>query len=54
MIMDFRVADPVLLHALKPGQRVVFEIAEESAGEYIIIHIHPMDAHAVTGRHREH
>ncbi len=54
MIMDFRVADPALLHGLKPGQQVVFEIAEQSAGEYIIVHIHPVDVHAVTGGHGEH
>lgn len=42
MIMDFRVADPALLRSLKPGQRVTFEITEESAGEYLLVHIHPV------------
>jgi|CXWL01.1.fsa_nt_gi Cu(I)/Ag(I) efflux system membrane fusion protein len=43
MTMDFRVFDPALLRSLKPGQKVAFEIAEESAGEYIIVHIQPTD-----------
>ncbi len=41
MTMDFRVRDPALLRSLKPGQRVDFEIVEESAGEYVIVRIHP-------------
>ena len=32
--------------SLKPGLQVVFQITEESAGEYVITHIHPVDAHA--------
>lgn len=43
MTMDFRVFDPALLRSLKPGQKVGFEIAEESAGEYIIVRIQPAD-----------
>lgn len=43
MLMDFRVADPAYLRPLKPGQKVAFEITEESAGEYVIVHIHPVD-----------
>ena len=41
MIMDFHAQDPALLRPLKPGQKVYFELVEESAGEYVIVHIHP-------------
>jgi Cu(I)/Ag(I) efflux system membrane fusion protein len=41
MIMDFRARDSELLRSLKPGQKVDFEIVEESAGEYVIVRIHP-------------
>jgi Cu(I)/Ag(I) efflux system membrane fusion protein len=41
MTMDFRVADPALLQPLKPGQEVEFELVEDSAGEYVIVRIHP-------------
>lgn len=43
MTMDFRVEDPELLRPLKPGQKVDFDIIEESAGEYVIVHIQPAD-----------
>jgi Cu(I)/Ag(I) efflux system membrane fusion protein len=39
MTMDFRARDPALLQALKPGQKVDFDIVEESAGEYVIVNI---------------
>jgi Cu(I)/Ag(I) efflux system membrane fusion protein len=42
MTMDFRAKDPALLRSLKPGQKVDFEIVEESAGEYVIIRIQPI------------
>jgi Cu(I)/Ag(I) efflux system membrane fusion protein len=42
MTMDFRARDPELLHSLKPGQKVDFEIIEELAGEYIIVRIQPI------------
>ncbi len=54
MIMDFRVFDPALLHSLKTGQKVAFEIAEESAGEYIIVHIQPADLSLGTTAHGGH
>lgn len=41
MVMDFRVQEPALLQSFKPGQKVVFEIAEESAGEFVIVRIQP-------------
>jgi len=41
MTMDFRAEDPALLRRLKPGQKVEFEIIEESAGEYVIVRIRP-------------
>ena len=42
MTMDFRARDPALLRPLKPGQKVDFEIVEESAGEYVIVRIQPL------------
>jgi Cu(I)/Ag(I) efflux system membrane fusion protein len=41
MTMDFRARDPALLRSLKPGQKVDFEIIEESAGEYVVVNIQP-------------
>ncbi len=43
MVMDFRVQEPALLQSFKPGQKVIFEIAEESAGEFVIVRIQPAD-----------
>lgn len=40
MRMDFRVKDPGLLQALKPGEKIDFEIVEQPAGEYVIVRIH--------------
>lgn len=54
MTMDFRVFDPALLRSLKPGQKVAFEITEESAGEYIIVHIQPADLSLGTTAHGGH
>ena len=42
MTMDFRTQDPSLLRSFKPGQKVGFEIVEESAGEYVIVRIQPI------------
>ncbi|MBK5104327.1 MAG: efflux RND transporter periplasmic adaptor subunit [Burkholderiales bacterium] len=39
MTMDFKVKDAALLRALKPGQRVVFDIAGEPGGEYTVVGI---------------
>jgi Cu(I)/Ag(I) efflux system membrane fusion protein len=44
MTMDFRVKEPALLHPLKPGEKVHFEIVEEPAGEYVIVRIQPLHA----------
>jgi Cu(I)/Ag(I) efflux system membrane fusion protein len=41
MTMDFRAKDPALLRPFKPGQKVAFDIVEESAGEYVIFGIQP-------------
>ncbi|SDY41460.1 efflux RND transporter periplasmic adaptor subunit [Nitrosomonas sp. Nm33] len=54
MIMDFRIADPALLRSLKPGQRVTFEITEESAGEYLLVRIHPVNTSPVVNERGEH
>ncbi|MBE0625751.1 MAG: efflux RND transporter periplasmic adaptor subunit [Burkholderiales bacterium] len=37
MTMDFKVKDAALLRALKPGQRIVFDLAGEAGGEYTIV-----------------
>jgi Cu(I)/Ag(I) efflux system membrane fusion protein len=39
MTMDFNVKDKALLRALKPGQRIVFDMAGEPGGEYTIVGI---------------
>ena len=39
MTMDFKVKDAALLRALKPGQRIVFDMAGEPGGEYTIVGI---------------
>ncbi|SDA15294.1 membrane fusion protein, Cu(I)/Ag(I) efflux system [Nitrosospira sp. Nsp18] len=54
MTMDFRVRDPSLLRPLKPGQKVNFEIAEESAGEYVIVRIQPPNASPTASDQRGH
>lgn len=54
MIMDFRTQEPALLQSLKPGQNIVFEIIEEAAHEYVIVHIQPAGASAASSRHGGH
>jgi len=57
MTMDFRARDAALLQPLKPGQKVDFEIVEESAGEYVIVRIqpiHPPGAKPTAGDQRAH
>lgn len=49
MTMDFRARDPALLRPLKPGQKVDFEIVKESAGEYVIVRIQPLDTSPTAG-----
>ncbi|MEO9061435.1 MAG: efflux RND transporter periplasmic adaptor subunit [Nitrosospira sp.] len=49
MTMDFRTEDPALLRPLKPGQKVEFEIIEESAGEYVIVRIRPTGSSTAAG-----
>ena len=44
MTMDFKVKDAALLRALKPGQRIVFDLAGEAGGEYTIVRIQPAGA----------
>ena len=43
MTMDFRVQEPAVLNSFKPGQKVLFEIAKESAGEFVIVRIQSAD-----------
>ncbi|GKS68357.1 membrane fusion protein, Cu(I)/Ag(I) efflux system [Nitrosomonas sp. PY1] len=54
MTMDFRMTDPTLLRSLALGQKLAFEITEESAGEYVITHVDPSRANSVVDRHRGH
>lgn len=54
MIMDFRVLDPASLRALKPGQKIAFDIIEESAGEYVIVRIQPAGASPAAKDHVGH
>ncbi|UJP05805.1 MAG: efflux RND transporter periplasmic adaptor subunit [Nitrosomonas sp.] len=51
MTMDFRAHEPTLLHAFKPGQAIMFEIAEEAAGEFVLVRIEAAEVHH---DHREH
>ena len=44
MTMDFKVKDAALLRALKPGQRIVFDLAGEAGGEYTIVRVQPAGA----------
>ncbi len=41
MSMDFKVKDAALLRTLKPGQKIVFDLAGETGGEYAIVRIQP-------------
>ena len=41
MTMDFQVNDAQLLQSLKPGQDIHFAMTENSAGEFVIVQIHP-------------
>lgn len=54
MTMDFRFLEPALLQSLKPGQKIIFEIIEESAGEFVIVHIQPADASPAVSGHGGH
>ncbi|MBS0299803.1 MAG: efflux RND transporter periplasmic adaptor subunit [Proteobacteria bacterium] len=54
MTMDFRFLEPALLQSLKPGQKIIFEIIEESAGEFVIVHIQPSSASPAASNHGGH
>ena len=51
MTMDFRVKDPALLRTLKPGQKIAFDVIEESAGEYVIVRVQPAGASPAANGH---
>jgi len=51
MTMDFKVRDAALLRALKPGQRIVFDLAGESGGEYTIVGIQAAGAKPAADAH---
>lgn len=46
MTMEFKVANPSLLKALKPGERVGIEFVERQPGEWVITTVTPAGAHA--------
>jgi len=48
MSMDFKVKDAALLRAVKPGQRIVFDLVGESGGEYVIVRIQAAGAKPAT------
>ena len=54
MVMDFRLLEPASAQSLKPGQKINFEITEEAAGEFVIVHIQPADAPSADRSHRGH
>jgi Cu(I)/Ag(I) efflux system membrane fusion protein len=54
MIMDFLIRDLSLLRTLKPGQKVSFEIVEESPGEYVIVHVHPIAVDSIPAAREHH
>jgi Cu(I)/Ag(I) efflux system membrane fusion protein len=54
MTMDFRVKDPSLLRTLKPGQKIVFDMVEESAGVYAIVRVQPAGASPAAADHGGH
>ena len=60
MTMDFKVRDAALLRTLKPGQRIVFDLAGEPGGEYTIVRIQPaasksaIDAKPAADAHQGH
>jgi Cu(I)/Ag(I) efflux system membrane fusion protein len=52
MTMDFRVKDPAVLRTLKPGQKIAFDIIEESAGQYVIVRVQPAGASPTDSNHK--
>jgi Cu(I)/Ag(I) efflux system membrane fusion protein len=59
MTMDFKVKDAALLRALKPGQRIVFDLAGEAGDEYTIVGIQaagakPVEAGTAADAHTGH
>ena len=50
MTMDFRFLEPALLQSFKPGQQISFEMAEESAGEFVLVRMEAADGAHSQGR----
>jgi membrane fusion protein, copper/silver efflux system len=48
MSMDFKVKDAAQLRAVKPGQKVVFDLTGEAGGEYVIVRIQAAGAKPAT------
>ena len=51
MTMDFRFLEPALLQSFKPGQQISFEMAEESAGEFVLLRMEAAGGAHNHGRH---
>lgn len=41
MTMDFKVKDAAVLHGIKPGQKVTFEVVKEGPKQYFVTRINP-------------
>lgn len=54
MTMTFRVKDAALLQPVKPGQKIVFDMVEETAGEYVIVGVQPAGSSSAAGGHQGH
>ena len=54
MTMEFRVKDPALLQTLKPGQKIAFDMVEETAGEYTIVSVQPAGSSSAASGHQGH
>ena len=44
MTMDFKVRDPAVLRALKPGQTISFDMVGEADGDWVIVRAQPSAA----------
>lgn len=54
MTMEFQVKDAALLRTLKPGQKIVFDMTEASAGEFLIVRVHSASANSGASAHKGH
>ncbi|RTL41266.1 MAG: efflux RND transporter periplasmic adaptor subunit, partial [Rhodocyclaceae bacterium] len=54
MTMDFKLANPALQQALKPGAQVSFEFVERQPGEWVITAVQPAGTAATAKAHTGH